>query len=164
MANITIAYSGFTGTSTRVVRANSISVGFKRDIIAEPNAVFSSTLLAEVQTQGVENPRYSLQGVHLAGYGETTTKTYNLVTSTFDNTSIMTWADLQVLAKVQYTGANQPILRLAYGAVNALIPLSGYAGTTTIPVILESFNLNLDARDSKDAYRPSLTMNLIETE
>jgi hypothetical protein len=158
MANITIAYSGFTGSSTRVVRANSISVGFKRDLQAEPNANFSSTVLAEVQTQGVENPRYSLQGVHLAGYGETTTLAFGVATS------ILTWADLYTLSKIQYNGTNQPILRVGYGPTNALQTLSGYAGTTTIPVILESFNLNLDARDSKDAYRPSLNINLLETD
>lgn len=144
MATVTILSSSLS-PSSKTVRCKNVAVGFKRDIVAEPYA--NGGTMAKVQTQSQENIRYSLQGIHVAGSGESST--------------ILSYADVLTLSKLDFTGANAPKLIVVYGTASSLV---GYDGaTTSIPVVVESFNFVLDAGDSLNGYRPSLNMNLVET-
>lgn len=147
MASVTITSSALT-PNTKTVLCRTVTVGFKRDLVMEPYA--NGGTLAEVQTQSQENLRYSLQNVHLLS---------GTVAST-----LMSYSDWMTLAQLDYDGTNAPLLTVTYGLAGSTNILSSYAGSTDgIPVVVESFNANLDASDSKDSYRPTMTVNLVET-
>lgn len=142
-ASLTITHASIGGAKT--ISARVLAVGFKRNTEAKPNVNGGS--MAKVQTQSQENMTYSLNGVTFTGA-----------------TGELTYADLLTLAKLNYDGTNAPTLAVAYGRGNAATSLIGFDGVTTaIKVIIKDFSGNFDTSDSDGAYRPSFTVNLVET-
>lgn len=147
MASVTITSSALS-PSTKTVLCNNVTVGFKANIFAEPDA--NGLDKVEVQTQGYENNRISLQGVH--------------VLSGTVASSLMSVADWLTIGKLKYNGSNAPVLNVVYGKPGATSILPDMDGATGgIRVVVDSFNMNISVVDSIDGYRPTMSVNLLET-
>lgn len=144
VASVTISSSALSPT-TKTILCNTVTAGVKRDVIASPNA--NPTNLAYVQTQGVENPAYTVQGVLFTGASGT-----------------LTYADMLTLIKLNYSGSNAPVLTVTYGIGSSTQVLANFAGSTTgISVILKDFNFPISVTDSRGGYMPVATLNFVET-
>jgi hypothetical protein len=141
-AIITITSTALSGSSTKIILCDGVTVGFKRDVDLKPNA--NGGTLAYAQTQGQENPTISLRNVQFNG-----------------GTNVLTYTDLLALSKINYDGSNAPTLQVNYGPSSQLVGFNG--STTSIPVVIKDFTFNIDARDTKDGYLPSASINLVET-
>lgn len=144
--------SSLLSPSTKTVPCQKVVVSFRRDVNAEPNA--NPGELAYAQTQAHDNPIYSILGTQfLAG-----------------STNI-TYTDLLTLGKLNYGASVAPVLTVTYGSdANAdgspetTQPLYAFnASSTSINVVVKDFNFTIDVGDSKHGYRPTATINFIET-
>jgi len=140
-ASVTISSSALSPT-TKTILCSQVNVGATRDVVAAPNA--NPTNLAYAHTQGLENPVISLQGVLFNGAS-----------------GVLTYADLVTLLKINYNGSNAPTLSITYGTSTQLTSVGG--GSTSIPVILKSFNFPISTTDSRQGYMPVATLNFVET-
>ena len=150
MSSVTLTYGGVPFT----VYCNTVQVGWKNNNMAKSKANGGSVV--EVVTQSFENPVYTLQGVHLVNEG-------------LESTSVMTYSDLLAMAKNQYTGSNAITLGFTYSQSGSTESLVGSDGSTTaIPVVIESFNFPINARNkysdgTNEYYIPVGTIVLRET-
>ncbi len=138
-----IIFSGFDTTATRLVSAQSITASGKKNNSVQP--LENGTALARVQTQSYDNPRYTMSGVVI-----------NLA-----NTSSIQYSDILELYTMRYDGTNPAKLRVTYNTTSQLTDTDGT--TTDIPVILESYTWPIDMGDSRDGYRPTVTLNFVGT-
>lgn len=153
MAQITIYYSGFTskGTGsgdelyTRTIRGSISSLSGKKNINYDTNA--NGGEIVEVNTQSYENISISIQDIKLVPNSES-------------SDTFITWDDILTLYKMNYNGTNAPVLNITYGDSTSV---KGANNSTDIKVILESMDMNMNTRDVKNAYLPTVNLNFIET-
>ena len=138
MTYVKLTYSG----TTYLVQATSVTVGGQANITSNPDA--NGTAVVEVQTQSFNNLAYNIQGVHFTGSAGTLT--YHIM--------------LEML-KQKYDGTNAITLQVQYGTSTDLVGSDG--ATTSIPIVVKSFNFPIKTTDSKDGYMPVATIQLIET-
>jgi hypothetical protein len=143
MANFTLQHTDINGGTPIEVKANKITVSGKRNLIATPNANLTGSIV-EAQTQGMENPKIVINGVHFT-----------------NETGTLTFEDVLTLYKTPYDGDNPALLTLTYG--NGYVVPSITGSTSGIPAVLESYTLPFDANDSRDGYLPVGSMTFIET-
>ena len=65
------------------------------------------------------------------------------------------------MAKVKYDGTNPIYLNVAYGSSSTLVARDGT--TTAIPVIIDSFDLNFNHKNSQNGQIPAVSINFKET-
>lgn len=128
------------------VRCSACLVSGNKNITSTPNANIDGPV--EVQTQSYENLTITLQGVLFP-------------TSDLNDTTYFRYEDLLDLYKLKYTGSNQKLLTVTYGGSTVLDGLTATAG---IPVVIKSFNIAVNAKDTKAGYIPSGSIILVETE
>jgi len=129
------------------LRGVNLTYGFKP--LTRTTPLNNTFALSETQITGFENPRISIKGV---------IDTNNLSSSTIQHTSLLSFA------KNEYDGTESTTTRLYVTTGNNDSPL--YAtdvSTSSIKVIVESFNLNLDTQDSDLAHLWSYDLTLVET-
>jgi hypothetical protein len=150
MVTLTLTSSDLTPSVVRIL-ANSVSVSLKKNNSSPP--IENGTDLAEVQTHSLNNPVYAIQGVKITGEANT-----------------LTYDHILRLASWDFNGTNAPRLTISYGkgsntSLSHLKYVSGDLTPTTesIPVILESANINFDAKDSVGAYQPQGSLTFVET-
>lgn len=138
MAFTKLIYNGTTYT----VNNTGVTVGGKTNLYNKPDT--NGTTVVEVQTQGFNNPTYVLQGVHFTGKAGT-----------------LTYPALLNMYKHRYTGSNPIYLLVSYGASDNLVASDGVS--TSIPVVLDSFNFPINTQDTRDGYMPVGSINFVET-
>ena len=141
--SVTLTHSLINGGTPVTIKCNKIQTGNKRNINAKPNANVGGPV--EVQGKAVENRKISIPSVY------------------FDTTeTIVTAEEMEDLLQLDYDGTNAPILTVTYGKSGAQT-LKSMTGSTSIPVILESYSYPIDVSDSADGYMPIGSMTFIET-
>jgi hypothetical protein len=113
----------------------------KKNNSAEPNA--NGNDIVEVQTQSYDNPRLIISNIKL------------------HDTTYLNIKDIYALYKSRYDGSNPIELKIAYGYDDIVFP--GLLQDTSVWVILDNFNIDLDARNSDQAYMPIASLSFIET-
>lgn len=141
--SVTLTHSLINGGVPINIYCTSVGTGNKRSINAKPNANVAGPV--EVQGKAVENRKITLQGVMFD-----TTKT------------IVTTEEMEDLLQLAYDGTNAPILTVTYG-LTGTETLKSMTGSTSIPVILESYNYPISVTDSRNGYMPIGSMTFIET-
>jgi Flp pilus assembly protein TadG len=142
MAIVNLTYNG---TTYRVL-CNNVTVGGTKSVDVKPYANISGPV--EGQTLAYENLTFNIQGIHYTGDSGTLTwdKMLEMYTHIYDNNAI---------------GEHGPIiLNVTYGDSSVLTGLSGLAD---IKVLVKTFSLPLDAKNSKGAYLPVGNITLVET-
>ena len=151
-ATVTITSSNLTGTTVRLL-CSSVTLGVKKNISNKP--IENGTELAEIQTQSFNNPTYTINSLKITN-----------ATGTFSTINL-----LELMA-LKYSGTNAPTLTITYGYTD---PVRGYSEqtlphwtssgivTTAIPVILDTGNVNIDVKDSKEGYMPIGSLTFIQT-
>jgi len=134
--------------TTKTIMTQSVTVGLKKINTVNPNANITAGL-ANVQTQGINNPTYNMK-------------------VTFDNNfspaSYLQYTDLLDLAAGVYSGSNKSRLFVYYGKAPNAVLLPAFAKTLTgIPVVFDATTFPLDVSDSKNAYQQSLSLTFMET-
>lgn len=147
MTNPSVSITLPSGTQ-KTIATRSVLVGHKKINTVNPNANIGSGL-ANVQTQGINNPTYNM-------------------TVTFDNNfsaaAYLQYTDLLDLVAHQYAENNPAILTIYYGKSPSAVILPSFTkGTSGIPVILESGSFPLDVSDSNSAYQQTVNLTFIET-
>lgn len=147
MTNPSVSITLPSGT-TKTILTKNVLVGLRKINTINPNANLSSGL-ANVQTQGVNNPTYNMN-------------------VTFDNTlsaaAYLQYTDLLDLVAHNYNQTNEARLSIYYGKSPNAVILPAYDKTTSgIPVILDSASFPLDVTDSKGAYQQSVSITFVET-
>ena len=135
------------------VLCNSVQISGKKTIDTKPYANFPSvTEPVEVQTLPYENLKIVLQGVK-----------FPATTDNLSDTDLFRYTDLLDYYATKYDGTNgKYTLTVAYGKdTNYTLP--GLGSTSGIPVVVESFSMPIDARDSIKGYLPSASVTLVET-
>lgn len=138
---ITITNSALT-PSVVTIKATRVSVAGRKGLEAKPNANIDGPV--DVQTQSFENPVYTISPVHFTGQANT-----------------LTYDHVLTLYRQKNTSSNATKLVVNYGTSGTL--LNSLSQATGIKVVLDSFSLDLDTSDSKDAYMPTATLTFIET-
>jgi hypothetical protein len=113
----------------------------KKNNSSEPNA--NGNDMVEVQTQSYNNPTLNIANIKL------------------HDTSYLNMKDIQALYKAKYDGSNPIELVVAYGSDNVVLP--SLLHDTSIWCVLESFTVDLDARNSDQAYMPFASLTFTET-
>ena len=132
-----------SGDEYRIFCSN-VKLSGKRAVDVKPYANADGPVAA--QTLAYENVKYIISGIDWV------------------NTTIgLNYTRLMNMYKTGYNGANKTLLYVYLGDNNTTPFPDMDGGTSGIPVILESFTMNMDAKESKDAYMPSLTMTFTET-
>ena len=131
------------------VLCDQVLVGGTKSVVSKPNANVDGPI--EAQTLAYENLRLTLQGVH-----------FPFTTADLADTTIFHYSDALTMYKSKYTGANAYTLIVVLGK-DVDYTLAGLSSTAGIPVVMESFNLPLSAKASKNAYMPSGSLTLRET-
>jgi len=138
MTYIKITYN----STTYVVNGTSVTVAGQSNTFSKPNA--NGTDIVEVQTQSFNNPLYNIGGIHFTGASGT-----------------LSYPILLSMLKHKYDGTNAITLEVQYGNGTNLVGSDGV--TTSIPVIVKSFNFPINTGDTDDGYMPVASLNLIET-
>jgi len=139
---ITDLSSGAPG-DTYLIMGSKVSLSGKRSIDAKPNANIDGPV--EVQTNAYENNRISITGIDWV-----------------DDSDTLNYTRILSMLKSKYTGANKVLLKVYLGSSSTPFPdMNG--GTVGIPVVLESYTINMSSKDSLNAYMPSISLNFIET-
>lgn len=146
MTNVTLAQlthaSINSGTPVRLLCTN-INISGKTNISVEPDANGNNQV--EVHKQSYENLIYNISGLHFTGAANT-----------------LTYTDLLTLYRAKYGGSYAPAyLTATYGDGTVLKGVDG--STTSIKVLLESFNFPISMTDSKNGYMPVANVVLRET-
>ncbi|OYT26522.1 MAG: hypothetical protein B6V02_01500 [Thermoprotei archaeon ex4572_64] len=137
------------GATTYTIPGTSVSTSYTVSTVAKQRA--NGGDIVEVQTQSVANPLYAIKGVHFTGKFRT-----GEVALTQD--VLVEWA------KRQYDGTNYLTLQVGYGPEDPeQMTLKGYDLSSSIKVILKSFNFPLNTTNTTDAYMPVGDMILQET-
>jgi hypothetical protein len=139
---IRLVSSAFTGTTNPQVIGDKVTVSGKKNNVVVPNANVSS--IVEVQTQSYENPKYIISNVMLTG-----------------SSGILTYPQILQMYRWKYTGTNKIYLTVGYGTASTLVGVDGT--TTSIPVMLDDFSLDISAKDTKSAYLPTASLTFVET-
>ena len=134
MGNIYLNYN----STDYPVYCDQVSIAWKNNNDGKPDA--NNTEAYEVQTQSFDNPVYRLQNAQLTG-----TLTYSVLLN---------------MAKNKYTGSNAITLKVNYGGTYLV---ASDVSTTSIPVVIDSFSVNINHKDSKEGTIPSYNITLRET-
>jgi len=122
------------------VYCTKVVVGYSCKANSTPNANYGK--VAEVQSQNMENPLYTIQNVALGyGSGVTVTQLKELIAANYTSTS-------PLYLSFKYGGEDWT----AFDNVTTIIPVQLNGGIT----------INVDSSDSQDAYLPSVSIPLIE--
>jgi len=141
--SVTITHSLINGGTPVTLQCSKVLTGNKRSINAKPNANVDGPV--EVQGKAVENRKISIPNVY------------------FDTeVTIVTAEEMEDLLQLEYDGTNAPILTVTYGKTGTET-LKSMTGSTSIPVILESYSYPVDVSDSKGGYMPVGSMIFVET-
>jgi len=141
--SVTITHSLINSGNPVTLQCNRVTAGNKRSLNAKPNANVDGPV--EVQGKASENRKISLPAVY------------------FDTgATIVTAEEMEDLLQLEYDGTNAPILTVTYGKTGSET-LKSMTGSTSIPVILESYNYPIDVSDTKGGYMPIGSMTFIET-
>lgn len=153
MVTVTLTTSDLTPSVVRIL-ANSVNIGMKKNTSATP--IENGTKMAEVQTQSFDNLTYSIQGVKFTGEAGT-----------------LTYDHLLKLLYLSFNSTNAPRLTVLYGknsgttlshmVVSSAVPPVMTPTAESIPVILQSANVNIDAKDSVGGYQPQGSLSFVET-
>ena len=145
MANeVKLTYDG----SDYIVKCTGVKIGYNPLVYSKPNANWIYPV--EMQTQGIENPIYTLENVML-----------------IDSASHLSSSLLLDMMTNQYDGTNGITLTVNYGReVDRL--WTGIDGTTTaIPVVIRPFTINIPVEDvyngDSSFYLPGFNLVLQET-
>jgi len=131
MSQVKLTYGG----SDYIVYCDTVVVGWKNNNVIKPNA--NGTSVVEAQTQGFDNPIYTLQRVHLKNEG--------LETSTD-----MTYNDLLTMTKNQYNGSNAITLTFTFSNSGSTETQVGSDGSSPIKVVIDTFNFPISATTEYD--------------
>ena len=132
------------------VLCDQVVVGGTKKTNSKPNANIDGPV--EVQTLAFENLKISLQGVH-----------FPTTTADLADTTTLGYSDLLTMYKSKYTGSNSYLLVVTFGK-DVAYTLEGLDSTAGIPVVVENFSLPIDAKASKNAYMPTGSISLRETD
>lgn len=141
---ITLTHSLVNSGNPVTIRCTSVTTSNKRNLTVKPNANISAPI--EVQGNAVENRRIVLNRVMFSSSVATA----------------LTEEDLENLLSLEYDGTNAPILTISYDRGGSRT-FKSMTGSTSIPVILESYNYPIDMIDSDQAFLPSGTLSFVET-
>lgn len=139
MALITLTHTSINSGNAVVILASSVKYTGKRNNKNDPNP---NTAKADVMTVSTENPIIVLSNIYITG-----------------DADVLTFSDIKVLYKLKNTGSNRATLNIIYDEAEQLL---GLDDEVEIPVVLDTFVLTLSAKDSKNAYLPSLTITFTE--
>lgn len=147
MVNPSVSITLPSGT-TKTILTRNVLVGIRKINTTNPNANLSQGL-ANVQTQGINNPTYNM-------------------TVTLDNTlsaaAYLQYTDLLDLAAHQYTGSNKARLFVYYGKRPNSVILPAYDKTVIgIPVVLDTASFPIDVSESRDAFQQTVSITFLET-
>lgn len=142
MSYVKISHSSLTPTTVNIY-CDNVSINWKNNIEAKPNA--NGTDIAEVNTKSFENPQYKLGNIHFL----------------LSDTTSLQYSQLLALSKIKYDGTNAPTLQVQYGSGTNLVGSDGIS--TSIKVIIESWDYPIDVKNTKLGYMPIVNINLRET-
>ena len=150
MAEVRIICSSFTQETNVKILCNNVTPSYKKTSISNPRA--NGDELVEVQTQGRENPVYSVTGVH-----------YTDEEGTFNQQHLID------LYKLKYDGTDdtKAYLRITYATFDmtgdrVIVSAQG-TSITDIPVILRDGNYPINVSNSIDGHVPIGSLSFIET-
>lgn len=129
------------GTNIKVP-CSEVTISGSKNNDSKPDT--SSNALTEVQTQSFENPKYVLSGVQIR-----------------PESGFLTYAHILSLYTHKYISTNPCTLNITYDSNKTVSSLA--TGTAGIKVVLESFSIKFDTKDSRDAYIPTGTLTFRET-
>jgi len=144
---LTIEHPGFapiSGSKVRRVLAVQVTTSGRKTVKTEP--LPSGDRKSEAQTQGYENLKYAVTGIHFDP----------------DTPNHLTWGDILILYKHRFDGTNPAIMKVSYG-ISTARELTDSDGNTEIPVILESFSFPVNVSESRGGYMPVGTLTFTET-
>jgi len=147
-----------SGNPVRIM-CNNVSVSGKKNNIVKPNANLG--VFAEVQTQSVENLKYTISGIDFVPYTVSLTDENNVAINPF------TYNHMITLYKVKFAGLDdatypQAKLNVIYGNAINLVAGSDLS-TTDIPVVLETPGFNISAQNTDKGYMPNGSITFVET-
>jgi hypothetical protein len=134
-----------TPTTAITVLCGVVTCGGKKNTETTPAANVDGPII--VQTQSFENITISLSNVQFT-----------------QGTDTLTWSDILSLYSHKFADNNPAYLEVQYGKGDTIFNLTGTAGTTKIPVILQSFSLPIDTRISVEGKIPTAKLTFIETD
>ena len=124
------------------VLAQTVKISGQKNVNVTPSV--NILQMTRALTQSFENPVYSISPVYVTGQAGT-----------------LTYNDVIVLYKMRYDNTNAPILNVTYDGDKQLVGVD--SGSTDIKVILQDYSFDLNAKESRDAYRPKLSLKFVET-
>ena len=149
---VTLQHDDINSGNEVQIFCTGVSVILNKNNDKKPNANYSTTQLARVQSLSLENPKFTLSNVKLMD-----TLTYELLLQFY---------------KLSNDESNTIKLNVTYGTKASLSDnvdsnfkqLVGFDGTTTsIPVTFDgALTIPFDTTQSTNAYRPSFNINLVE--
>lgn len=148
---VTLQHPDINSGAAVDVLCQTVKVSGKAEVKADP---YVNGGVAEVNKQGQENLKYELKGVRLRG-----------------GTGELSYSYLLELYLASFDGSNPATLTVDFGnpeiasgpgSVQELPRMDGSVGSG-IPVVMRKFNLPLDTSESKGAYMPALSVELVET-
>lgn len=150
-SQVTLTHSSINSGAAVNVLCDSIQVGGKKTIAANPNANMGDQV--EVQTVAADNLRYVMRNVHYA------------LASTSLSGSTLTYPQMLNLWKLRNVPGQEITMRVTYGkALASTSFLPGYDGTTqAIKVVLTDFDYPVDVKDSVGGYKPVGSLTFVET-
>lgn len=155
-AIVTLTSSALTGSPVRIL-CSGVTVAIKKNNTVKP--IENGTDIAEVQTQSFNNITYSIQGLMLADALSSAEKLKIEPTKT-----LMTYNNLLELMALAYDGTNAPTLTITYGRNSTTSTLPQWDKTAgPISVVLDQANVNIDTKDSVEAYFPTGSITFVET-
>jgi len=142
-SRITIINSALS-PSILTIRASAVQISGKKSVETKPPAN-NQTTLVKAQTLSWENPSYSIPSVMLVEE---------------DSTSLQ-YSHILQLYRLKYDNTNASTLIVNYGSSKTLLNCLGE--TTGIKVVLEDFSNGIDVTNSRDGYRPAVSLTFKET-
>ena len=142
MAKIEISGPMFSET-TRIY-ASGIKYSGAKNVSSDPNP--GSFNIVESQTQSLENPKIVVDNVSIE-----------------NDSGSLTIANILDMYKHKYDGGNPIVLFIHYGSNNENTLLNFDKETTGINVVLEDFTIDLDTTSIRDAQKPVISLEFVET-
>ena len=134
---------GMPGETVKIMCSN-VQISGKKNVDATPSANVSGPV--EAQTLSFENNQINISGAYMVNQS-----------GTMDYGDIMRWY------KHKYIGTNKLFLKIRIKDNLENWPDMNGSTTLGIPVILKSFNIVLDTKDSNGAYLPTVSLSFSET-
>jgi len=144
MTYVKIVHTSLTPTEVKVY-CNQVTTSWRNNTDKKPNA--NGTTAVEINTKSFENPTYRLQGVHFK----------------LSDTTSLQYAQLISLSKLKYDGTNAPVLKVNYGSGTGYNLVGSDGTSTSIKVIIDSWDFPLDVSSSLNANVPIGSISLTET-